>query len=228
MKIGERCKISSIDGCVIPDVYIVRSVPNHKGVLEVEDNDGNPVKVHKDRLLRPDTPTTKSKRTFSMSEDATTDVVNQEVSTSCNGDQCDNNCDQKSSIGDLATPSNLPGIKESIGTDRRAIHIIDLEYVAGFGSELWEQSRVNFDHTNIDVKSYVLLAENPDRKLCFVTYDGSLGKKSNGIERLNLDNFKNNTTADNGKIPGHQLKHSTDVERSKLANKGYVKIIPAE
>ena len=48
------------------------------------------------------------------------------------------------------------------------------------GCQLWTKKTVKFDHVEIDVQAHALLFVEGDapRKLCFNTYDGSLGKKS--------------------------------------------------
>lgn len=48
------------------------------------------------------------------------------------------------------------------------------------GCQLWTKKTVKFDHVEIDVQAHALLFVDGDapRKLCFNTYDGTLGKKS--------------------------------------------------
>jgi hypothetical protein len=47
------------------------------------------------------------------------------------------------------------------------------------GCELWTKKNIKFDNPKIDVRAHVLLfTDAPARKLCFNTYDGTLGKTS--------------------------------------------------
>ena len=87
--------------------------------------------------------------------------------------------------------------------------------------ELWEKKVVNFNHHKISVVSYALIYKgDPQRKLCFNTYDGTLGKKS--TEPLPIDAFLTNQTGQT-KLTWHQVKDITK-ERAALQKKGYERI----
>jgi hypothetical protein len=80
--------------------------------------------------------------------------------------------------------------------------------------ELWTKKNVTFDHPGVDVQAHVLLfsGDNP-RKLCFNSYDGTLGKKSTSLP---TEDF----------IAGRKVKGGFNVkdlekERTALGNKGY-------
>jgi len=96
---------------------------------------------------------------------------------------------------------------------------VDLTEVAGFGLELWTKPQLNFDHAKMDVQAHVLLADGPLRKLCFNTYDGTLGKKKK-IEDLRLEEFKAGKQA-KGKKLWHALKGTLEEARKHLEKKGY-------
>ena len=61
---------------------------------------------------------------------------------------------------------------------------INLDELAGRPNcELWTRCNIRFDHVGIDVKAHILLHTEglTARKLCFNTYDGTLGKRSKGL-----------------------------------------------
>lgn len=65
---------------------------------------------------------------------------------------------------------------------------VDFESLAKLEDcELWTKSNVRFDHSTVDVKAHVLLytGDSP-RKLCFNTYNGTLGKRG---KPLPIDGF---------------------------------------
>jgi len=114
---------------------------------------------------------------------------------------------------DSPSPNKAPkAIKEPIK--------VDLGALTKLGQcELWTNSRVKFDHERIDVKAHVLLftGTNP-RKLCFNTYNGTLGKKAT---ELPVGDFVENKTPKGAK-KGHWFPVS-DLEktRAQLAKNGY-------
>lgn len=66
---------------------------------------------------------------------------------------------------------------------KQEIPKIDLDELAKRPNcELWTRSNIRFDHVGIDVKAHILLYTEGStaRKLCFNTYDGTLGKRSKG------------------------------------------------
>jgi hypothetical protein len=83
--------------------------------------------------------------------------------------------------------------------------------------ELWSK-QTQFDHEKIDVKAHVLLftGEEP-RKLCFNTYNGTLGKKGGSLP---LDAFLSNSCGDTKQW--HSVK---DLEKARvtLQKSGYEK-----
>lgn len=97
--------------------------------------------------------------------------------------------------------------------------VVDLDDVKQHGVELWTKPQLNFDHAVMDVKAHALIADNPVRKLCFNTYDGTLGKKKK-MEDLHLDDFRDNARPE-GKKLWHTPKGTLDDVRQHLAKKGY-------
>lgn len=89
--------------------------------------------------------------------------------------------------------------------------------------ELWVKTGVRFDHPTIDVKSYVLLLESSKpRKLCFNTYNDTLGKKG---EPLPVENFVEDKPVKGARstTPWYYI-NDVDKTRAKLIKDGYVRI----
>ena len=88
--------------------------------------------------------------------------------------------------------------------------------------ELWTKRSVKFDHVEVDVQAHVLLftADNP-RKLCFNTYDGSLGKKATSLP---IDAFAKDEAITTEKKASHKpWFYVKDIEkaRAQLKKNGY-------
>lgn len=81
------------------------------------------------------------------------------------------------------------------------------------GVELWSK-KVSFDHALIDVQAHILIFVSEPRKLCFNTYDSTLGRKA---EPLPIDAFM----AGEGKgwFPVADLEKA----REKFIKDGYIK-----
>ena len=89
--------------------------------------------------------------------------------------------------------------------------------------ELWVKTGVRFDHPTIDVKSYVLLLESSKpRKLCFNTYNDTLGKKG---EPLPVENFLEDKPVKGARsaTPWYYI-NDADKTRAKLIKDGYVRV----
>jgi hypothetical protein len=88
--------------------------------------------------------------------------------------------------------------------------------------ELWTKKQVKFDHPNIDVQAHVLLwtGESP-RKLCFNTYNATLGKKTTELPVEQFIANKPLTGAGVKKdVPWFPVP-DLDKARSKLQKDGY-------
>ena len=120
-----------------------------------------------------------------------------------------------------ATAVNAP---EAVNTPEAAstpIAVVDLEEIKKHGVELWTKPQLHFDHAKMDVRAHVLLADDPIRKLCFNTYDGTLGKKK-VLKDLHLAEFQASTPVQ-GKKLWHEPKGTLDDARQHLEKKGYTK-----
>ncbi len=88
--------------------------------------------------------------------------------------------------------------------------------------ELWTKRSVKFDHVEVDVQAHALLfiGDNP-RKLCFNTYDGTLGKKT---KSLPIESFVKDEEVTTEKKPAHKPWFPIkDLEkaRAQLKKNGY-------
>ena len=111
--------------------------------------------------------------------------------------------------------------KELSVNERREPTKLDLQKVLTYG-ELWSR-KGDFDHPTIELRCYILLAENPPRKLVFNTYNGLLNKKSRDpIAELKLDAFQanDNVTCEKKIISLENL----DAERKAIVKKLYTKV----
>ncbi len=218
---------------VTEEIYQFVEGPDNKNMVTVT-HGGTVVKVHKDRLVSLDEP--------GRAVPFTSDGVPIAICPGCRtrlpvesmGDTSIITCDCSTGVTQLVTTTVAQrlsiGTKTAI-TDKEkpvtdaTIPTVDLEHIKGFGAELWCRDKVNFDHATVEVVAYVLLAENPDRKLCFQTYNGRLGKKDDAIKRLALEQFRDNELhPEKQKSVGHPLKHGLDKEREQLQKAGYAKV----
>lgn len=102
--------------------------------------------------------------------------------------------------------------------------VVDLAALAKLPNcELWTKKNVKFDHERIDVQAHVLLfVGDGARKLCFNTYNGTLGKKP-GAE-LPAEAFCTGTPVAGAKkeTPWFAVP-DLDKARAKLTKEGYEK-----
>lgn len=83
--------------------------------------------------------------------------------------------------------------------------------------EIYTKKNVQFDHEKVDVRAHVMLYTGEDpRKMCFNTYDGSLGRRS---KSLPFDAFFANTAVDNKRH--WYAVADLDKTRAKLIKDGY-------
>lgn len=101
-----------------------------------------------------------------------------------------------------------------------AAPIVDLDEVAKHG-ELWTKKN-DFDHASFDTRGFVLLADEPPRKLCFNTYNGRLSKRSRDpAKELGLAAFAANTNGHGSTVAVLALKSGLEAERTRLTKTGY-------
>jgi hypothetical protein len=98
--------------------------------------------------------------------------------------------------------------------------VVDLTAIASTKScELWTKKDIKFDNPKMDVRAHVLLyTGTPARKLCFNTYNGTLGKSS---KVLPIEAFlADKTNADQKKVWYNVA--DIDKARLQLQKDGYV------
>jgi len=104
---------------------------------------------------------------------------------------------------------------------------IDLAQVTNFGCELWTKPQLKFSDPRTDVQSHVLLADNPPRKLCFNTYNGTLGKRKKSKTDDNflqqLQAFKDNVSVSPNGTAVYPLKGTLEDARNRLVKASYVR-----
>ena len=97
--------------------------------------------------------------------------------------------------------------------------VVDVASLKDIG-EVWVKDSINFDHPKIQVKTIAILLDGPLRKLCFNTYDGTLGKKAKDLSTLRLEEFKKDEPV-GGKPVGYRPKRTIQDERAQLEKSGY-------
>jgi len=112
----------------------------------------------------------------------------------------------------------LAGEQEA-GEQEAAPSIVDVDHLASLG-ELYTRKQLRFNHPDMDVKAHVLLIvdDNP-RKLCFNTYNGTLGKRGNSLP---IDAFQNDEMPEGKRLWFHVK--NVDKQRQKLSKDGYERI----
>lgn len=219
LQLEDQFCVLSMNGVVASDVYVLKRLPDPKLIAVLEAADGKTHRVHQERLVPVDS--------YGKAI-----VVNKVLKTVC--PKCrhlvditpDNHVDcscQPQRIPVLSvdtTRSSFSNEKDDIMAAQATIDKVDLAQIAAYGIELWAKG-LAFDHAHVDTVGYTLLNDGPPRKLCFQTYKGSLGKKANGLARLNLAAFQSNQLDGKGKAVGYAIKGTLDDERKRLTKEGY-------
>lgn len=228
--LDSECRIVSIDGVISDEVYFIKSKPDAKNYVTLEPAGGGSFKIHKERIF--------GKDDFGK---AVVLVIGKEPRPICprcknpaklNGELVDCICldmgieiriANSVSIGTLdgEHTKGLTMTTEAVAAETSAIDIISQISHAG---EVWVKTDVKFDHPNIDTKAFTILRSDPPRKMCFLTYNGFLSKKSNDIGRLKLPHFIDHTPDDAGKRVGYLLKGTVADEQARLQKGGYTKV----
>lgn len=232
----DQFRIITMDGKVSRELFQMVRPSDNKNRIVVEDESGGRLTIHKRRVLSPDS----KGKAVALGKGSSTkavcpkcvkviEVVDAKVTCPEHGEFETISHDQKHQpVNTVTHPRSQPDRSTSPmatsppTTDAPPVGAtVDLTEVKKFGVELWAKEQLNFDHVNMDVRAYVLLAEDPVRKLCFNMYDGSLGKKKQ-VADLHLEEFKANKPPQ-GKKHWHLLKGTLDDARQHLEKKGYKK-----
>ncbi len=217
-----EARILQLDGRISENVYIIRpdSRSDGSGYIEILKKDtGKTIKIHHRRIL--------PLKSYGLAVAMGTGGKYRAVCPKC---------------GILLTPSsdkvvcpddgdfNLIWIGEKPMTTEKTVKTktprtpkavqepikVDLDELAGLPDcELWSKS-VKFDHPGVDVLAHVLLHVPGERKLCFNSYNSTLGKKSKPLPTDELLSGESETPAKNI----FKVKDLA-AERAKLVNNNY-------
>lgn len=212
-------RIVAIDGLVSTEVYSLKRLPDQKLIVVIESRDGKSQRVHHERIIPVDC----------YNKEVIVGKVLKTVCRRCGklsditaDDYVDCSCSTDRLPVQRSSSKQNTNVKDSTVMANKAPAVIDLRFVASHGLELWGKES-QFDHVVTSVMSFALLADGPPRKLCFQTYNGTLGKKASDLGRLNLGAFKDNSNH-NGKPPWSVVKGTLDDERKRLSSNGYAKM----
>lgn len=209
-KISTNCRLVKL-----PDV-------NNRAIVE---QSGKLIEVHRTRILSPDVVELLSKKALLLQ----TPTKSYGICPQCQSASIVSHGTIKCDTHGVFEVQDIPSLtksgklsKESKMTTQPAAEPVAVEkdlvkQILEMGFEVWMKSNVPFTDPNITLNAYVIVGDDPGRKLCFNTYNGSLGKKKT-VEALELEGF--------GKGPTQQSYAVADTakERDKLAKKGYHKV----
>lgn len=191
MDFGDSVCIISIDGKIL-DGYIFDDLKLHNAKIS---KDNNTIIVNINRVLPNDAA---GKALVATTSEIEVDKYNA-VCPFCGYINCVNMNDQ-STVFKCHGELNLYWIDRTINKAKKTQKaakmksepiLVDFDELKKIG-ELWTKSQIKFDDPNTDVRAHVLIITgDAPRKLCFNTYNGTLGKKGN---TLPLEDFVNGTS----------------------------------
>lgn len=212
-------KVLGIDGKILPNTYMVQSVDN--GYADLADHNGKTLeKVHVKRLYDAG---------FEMAvliDGGAFDGNKRAICPKCNGisvfeDKFVCSVDgefEVTTIGDLQmTTVKKTEQKEAKVTKTKQDNTakLDLAELKSHG-ELWVKNAA-FDHVQVTALAYTYIVGN--RKFCFNTYNGALGKRA---QPINVEHIRNGVDG-NGKPVGYAVADLTK-EHEKLKKNGFHKV----
>lgn len=123
--------------------------------------------------------------------------------------------------GECSTMQSDDEATDKAAKNKKAPHrpiVVDLKALSSLKNcELWTKTGVRFDHAKIDVQAHTLLWTGKEpRKLCFNTYDGTLGKTG---KPLPIDDFVANKPQEDKQM--WYLVNDIEVARQQLSKRGY-------
>ena len=226
-----KVQIVSPDGFISPEHYETDGVADRKNIVTVLDSSAKPTRVHKHRLV----PASDADRYAAVKAGNRLkavcpncgrhlEIIDQKATCPIHGtkDVISNAQLQASATERTKEPDDMTAKAES------SIPQVDLAKVAEYGDELWTNPNLKFSDPKTDAKAHALLSvttEGVVRKLCFNTYNGTLGKrKGDPVELLHLQDFKDGKELpkDNG-VMIYILKGTLEQARAKLRKSGYAK-----
>jgi len=230
-------RLLSLDGLVSQETFEVIEPADRRNHVMLESSDGTRVKAHKERIL-PGDALGKAPAIFHSGKyvgfcpkcATQLEVIKNHVTCPTHGQFPIVTHETKPKLTTKKQPKRAPAQrKQKMSKENSQPPVVDLDDIVKFGTELWTKLQLKFDHAKIDVQAHVLVAENPLRKLCFNTYDGTLGKKKmkDPNDELQLNSFRDNIEAVEGKhkekLVGYQVNGEIDDIRKQLIKAGYKK-----
>lgn len=190
--LGDKVRILSLNGTVSKDVYTIeQEKSDRKGHVALLDSKGKELRVNHRRILPFATEATacvveigdKFKVVCpSCGFVGTIRIVSDKYTCeNCNNEhQCHwiNTKPLKEIIKEAKVIK--PKVEDKMQKETREAVVIDLNALASLPNcKLYTKKNVKFDHERIDVKAHVLVFNDgqSSRKMCFNTYNGTLGKK---------------------------------------------------
>jgi hypothetical protein len=213
-------------------VYTTTGETDRKNIVTLTAPDGSQLRVHKGRLLPPDSigkaiaiwqngklrgicPT--CSRVLEVKEDSAKAEKATTIDCPIHGTKTITM--HEFVANKTSAPRKEPTMAKT--TPAESNFTLDMASVKKVG-ELWTKSQVKFSSACIDVQAHALLTDDPLRKLCFNTYDAKLGK---GVspDTLQLEAFKTNQNVTREGAVVYALKGTIDDARKRLQKAGYKK-----
>lgn len=232
----DQFRIITMDGKVSKETFQIIRPSDNKNRLVVESESGARLTIHKRRVLSVDSlgKAVALKRGTAVKAvcpgcSKVIEVIDDKIVCPDHGEFETTSHDQKPQSVNMVRRSKSPQkdrstqpmAQQAQAADTAVGTTVDLAEVKKHGVELWTKPQLNFDHVTMDVRAHVLLADDPVRKLCFNTYDSTLGKKKQ-VKDLHLAEFQINKPVQGRKL-WHVLKGTLDEARQHLEKKGYTK-----
>ena len=223
-----QVQVVSPDWFILPDHYETDGVADRKNIVTVLDSSGKPTRVHKHRLV----PASDMDRYAAVKAGNRLkavcphcgrhiEIIDHQATCPIHGTKSVvSNAELRASATERTKePTEMTAKAES------SIPLVDLTKVATFGDELWTNNNLKFSDPKTDAKAHALISvrDGVVRKLCFNTYNGTLGKrKGDPVELLHLQDFKDGKELpkDNG-VMIYVLKGTLEQARAKLKKSGY-------
>ena len=232
-KLHEEVKLLGIDGTISKNSYkIATEKSDRNGIVSLVDTMGKEVKVNFRRIL-PATTTAQAcilevgdKYKVVCPQCKYQDLVKHTDSThTCS--ECGHAAEcywLTSKPISVATPQAIKkekpmkAVVEQKPLDFQSIVSIE-------GIKLYTKKNVTFDHPKVDVKAHVIICTltEPPRKLCFNTYNGTLGKKQASESQTGLPLNELMNGGENSKF--FSVKDLA-AEEKRLTRNGYEEVLP--
>jgi hypothetical protein len=216
------------DGTISNELYDIIGPADRKNCIYVSDGKKQ-LRVHKERILPPDSLGKLVAISHGGKLKTACPICSRVLIVDRRIAECPVHGKQKVTSNEyLNNQDDQPTEKqeEEIMSKTDTTTTVDFAVVAQYCVELWTKQQLKFSDPRTDVQSHVLLADEPPRKLCFNTYNGTLGKKKSNTEDgflAQLAAFKNNVTQTPSGTSIYPLSGTLDDARKRLEKSGYTK-----